>query len=93
MVANLSGIAPGCHQHVPFYYTFIKVEPEESYCCLSFRREGLDDRSLKDKMIQPTMAPRVEETHKRTSLRIERANVAPLPCIASKASVCEVVDF
>ena len=92
-VASLSGIAPGHHQHAPFYYTFIKVEPKESDCCLSFRREGLDDRSLKDKMIQPTVAPRVEETHKSPSLRIESANVAPLPCIASKASVCEVVNF
>jgi hypothetical protein len=44
-------------------------------------------------MVLPTLAPRVEETHERPSLAIKRAYVAPLPCIAPKAGVGEVVDF
>ena len=44
-------------------------------------------------MILPTVAPWVEETHERASLRIERADVTPLPRIASKASIREVVNF
>ena len=44
-------------------------------------------------MLLPMVAPRVEETHERPGLTIERAHVAPLPCIASKASVGEVVYF
>jgi hypothetical protein len=40
-----------------------------------------------------TVAPRVEKTHERASVRIERTNVAPLPCIASKAGKGKVVDF
>jgi hypothetical protein len=59
-MASLSGIAPGRHQHLPFHYTFIKVEPEKSYCCVSLCRERLDGRSLKDNMIPPTLAARVE---------------------------------
>ena len=43
-------------------------------------------------MLLPMVAPRVEETHERPGLTIERAHVAPLPCIASKAGVGEVVE-
>jgi len=44
-------------------------------------------------MVLPTVAPRVEETHERPGLTIDRAHVAALPRIASKAGVGEVVDF
>jgi len=44
-------------------------------------------------MILPTVAPRVEKTDERASLRIDRADIAPLPGIASKASVREVVNL
>ena len=35
----------------------------------------------------------MEETHERPGLTIERAHVATLPCIASKAGAREVFDF
>jgi hypothetical protein len=44
-------------------------------------------------MVLPTVAPRVKETHERSGLTIERAHVAPLPCIASKAGESEIIDF
>jgi len=90
---SLSRVTPGCHQDLPFYNTLIEVELKDSDCCLSFGREGLDDRSPKDKMILPTVAPRVEEADEHASLGIERADIAPLPGIASKASVREVVNL
>ncbi len=44
-------------------------------------------------MIIPALAPRVEQTHELAGLSIERTNIAPFPCIASKASIGEVVGI
>ena len=57
---GLSGVAPGRYQDLPFYNTLIEVELQNSYCYLPFRCKRLYDRSLKEKMILPTVPPRVE---------------------------------
>ena len=44
-------------------------------------------------MIIPTLAPRVEETHEFAGLSIDRTDIAPLPCITSKASIGKVVGI
>jgi hypothetical protein len=90
---SLSGVASDFQQHLPLYHALIKVDPEYPHCCFSFRREWLDDHSPKDKMILPTMAPRVEETDERAGPRIDRTYIASLPCVAAEASVREVVDY
>jgi hypothetical protein len=48
---------------------------------------------LKDEVIIPTVAPRVEEAHERPGLGIERTDIATLPRIASKAGIGEIVGF
>jgi hypothetical protein len=42
-------------------------------------------------VIIPTLASRVEETHEFAGLTIDRTDIAPLPCITSKASIGKVV--
>lgn len=44
-------------------------------------------------MIIPTLAPRMEETDERPSLRFNRTDITPLPCIAPKASIRKVVGI
>jgi hypothetical protein len=44
-------------------------------------------------VIIPTLAPRVEETHERAGLRVERTDITPLPCIASKAGIGKVIGI
>jgi hypothetical protein len=42
-------------------------------------------------VIVPTLTPRVEERRERAGFRVNRTDIAPLPCIASKASIGKVV--
>ena len=44
-------------------------------------------------MIIPALMPRVEERHERAGFRVKRTDIAPLPCIASKASIGKVVGI
>ena len=44
-------------------------------------------------MIIPTLVPRVKEFNERASLSLNRTAIAPLPCIASKASVGKVIGI
>ena len=44
-------------------------------------------------MIVPTLAPRVEEKRERAGFRVNRTDIAPLPCIASMASIGKVVGI
>jgi hypothetical protein len=71
------------------------VEIELKYLRRSFPFSSawLDYGSSKDEVIIPMLAPRVEETHKHAGLRVERTDIATLPCIASKASIGKVVGI
>jgi hypothetical protein len=44
-------------------------------------------------MVIPAQAPPVEEIHERSAQGIDRANVAPLPRIASNAGIREVAGI
>ena len=44
-------------------------------------------------MVIPALAPRVEETHERSTPEIDRADVAPLPRIASNTGIREVIGI
>jgi len=44
-------------------------------------------------VIVPTLAPRVEERRERAGFTVNRTDIAPLPCIASKASIGKVVGI
>jgi hypothetical protein len=44
-------------------------------------------------VIVPTLAPRVEERRERAGFRVNRTDIAPLPCIASKASIGKVIGI
>jgi hypothetical protein len=44
-------------------------------------------------VVIPALAPRVEETDERATPGIDRANVAPLPRIASDAGIREVAGI
>lgn len=87
MKNRLSRVASSGGQQLPLNNTFVEVELEWSRRCFSLSREWLDYCSLKDEVIIPTVAPRVEEAHERASLGIERTDIATLPRIASKAGI------
>src|SRR4051794_33624336 len=42
-------------------------------------------------MILPTLASRMKETYEPAGLCVERTNIAPFPCVASKTGIGEVV--
>jgi hypothetical protein len=44
-------------------------------------------------VIVPTLAPRVEEGRERAGFGVNRTDIAPLPCIASKASIGKVLGI
>lgn len=78
---------------MPLNNTFIRVELEQSGRYPPFSRQWLDHGSLKHKVILPTLASRVEERLERAGFRIKRTDIAPLPGIASKASIGKVAGI
>jgi hypothetical protein len=44
-------------------------------------------------VIIPTLSPRVEKIHERACLGVQRTDITPFPCIASKAGVGKVVGI
>jgi hypothetical protein len=60
---------------------------------VALRCEWLDYCSSKNEVIRPAVAPRVEETDEPAGFGIEGSDIAPLPRIASKASISEVIEF
>jgi hypothetical protein len=59
----------------------------------SLLRERLDYGASKQEVVIPAVAPRVEETHERSTQMIDRADVAPLPRVASNAGIGEVAGI
>lgn len=86
----LSRIAPSGNQQLPLHNALIKIEFQEPRGCFSLGRERFDQCSPQHKMTIPKMTSRIEETYKLAALRITRANIAPLPRIASKAGEGEI---
>jgi hypothetical protein len=90
---TLSRIASGCNQESTLNEALINIEFEKSRRGLSFCGERLNKSSSENKMIVPPITTWIVEDHKLARLRIARADIAPFPRIASKASVGEVVYF
>ena len=52
--------------------------------------ERLDYGTLECEVILPMLPPWLEETHELAGLIVDRTHIAPLPYVASKASIGEV---
>jgi len=61
--------------------------------CVALRGEWFDYCSSKNEVIRPAVAPRVEEAYEHAGFGVKGTNIAPLPCIASNASISEVVEL
>jgi hypothetical protein len=78
-------------QKLTLHHALVEIEFQKPRRNLPLGCERLDYRSPQYEVIVPTLATRVEETHERSGLKVQRTNIAPLPCIASKTGVGEIV--
>lgn len=89
--AALPRIPAGYRQHPSFYDAFIQIEFQQVRGCLSFRRQGFDHGATDGEMLVPVITPRVEETNQLTGASFQGTDIAPLPHVATQASIGQIV--
>jgi hypothetical protein len=78
---------------LPFNDSPIEIQLQDACRCSSFGRERLDHSASKREVILPTVASWMEEIHEAACMCIKRADITPLPHVASKTAIGEIVGI
>lgn len=83
---------PASHRkHLAFHDSFVQIEFQKPCCCLTLRGKGFDHSASDRKMHVPTFPPRIKQANKLACASVQGTDVAPLPHVASQASIREIV--